>query len=656
MASSFSLTSLRGGFNDTDPPSALSDDQCTVAENVEFNLSTLGERRKGCTDVDLPASITGNANIQAITWLHRHLPSTDETEAQLWVLGQHLTTQNYVLAYKDTSWHTVTPIDDIDVTSNRGYQLSAVSLHGKLFIAYRSVGGVDRLHVWDGSTLRRTGLAEPTAPSVANTGAGTYSGTRYVRVRYVVMSGSTVLRRSEPSDATTFVPSGAGLSARVTKPATISESETHWEVELSTNNADFYRIARVVVGTTTYDDSTAYTPGYATVSGAVLSEDTGDYELIHSAKFVSADEDRLHALGSWEQTALASRDSWTPVFNDPGVGNDERIPTDTDNVLDLDGFEGGPIIDGGHPVGGYVYIFKRSHAYRLGRTGQRTRAYGATNLSKSLGALPGSVCEGMDQYGMPCLYFLDPETGPCRTGGARVIQSASRDILNTWRTVNTDALIVSRSLYYPESRQVHWWLSTSGGTVPNYKIILQTNETRETPDGVRKGWSVATGNITSAYATCLFADNVDDNVARSLTLRPFIGTTSGKGYVLRCDTGINDNGTAYAARIVTKPFILRGLLNKFGSMAIAILAKASSSATVVVQIIRDFGLETLNAANAETALTASAAGETHVIKQLRERTLSGCYAMQFVFKDGASPAGSWELNRFDMKQGDGETA
>lgn len=647
----FSIESLRGGLNDTDPPTDLAPDQCTVAENVEFNLSTLGERRKGCTDIDLPAAITGDANMQAVTFLCRHLPTTDETASELWVLAQHLTNQFFTLQRKTTAWFTVAPTTNIDVTSGRGYQLSAQTLHGKLFLAYRSVGGVDRLNVWDGTSLRPTGLTEPAGPTVTDAGgAGSYTGTRYFRIRYTKQVAGVTVLRSEPSVPNTFGPSGANASARITKPAAISEGETHWELEASTDGSNYYRIATTVVGTTTYDDSTAYTPGYANVSGAVLSEDTGDYELIHSGKFLAADEDRLLIGGSWEQSALASRVSWTPVYGDPGVGNDERIPTDTDNFLDLDGFEGGPLTYLSNPVSGYVWAFKRSHTYRLARTNQRTRAYEAINLSKSLGALPGSVVEGVDQLGMPCLYFLDPETGPCRTGGARVIQSASRDVLNTWRTVNTDALIVSRALYYPESRQVHWWVSTSGGTVPNFKLVLQTNQTRETPDGVRKGWSTATGKIAAAYTACLYAENIDDNVARSLSLKPFIGVTAANGYVLRCDTGIDDNGTAYAARVTSKPFIVTGLLRFFGSMGISFIAKASSSASVVIKLVRDFGLEVKT--SPEIALAATAAGETHVIKERKDMTLSRMHAFQLDIRDVATPAGTWELNRFEMKPRD----
>jgi hypothetical protein len=179
----FSITNLRGGLNDTDPAHLLSYDQCTVAENVEFNLSTLGERRKGCTDVDLPVAITGNPNMQAITFVHRHVPGTNETDSELWVLAQHLTTQNYVLCRKTTVWSTISPVDAIDVTSGYGMRITAQSLHGKLYIAYRSVGGVDRLHVWDGTSLRRTGLAEPAPPTASGVAGAGFVEVRYYRVR-----------------------------------------------------------------------------------------------------------------------------------------------------------------------------------------------------------------------------------------------------------------------------------------------------------------------------------------------------------------------------------------------------------------------------------------------------------------------------------------
>jgi hypothetical protein len=398
------------------------------------------------------------------------------------------------------------------------------------------------------------------------------------------------------------------------------------------------------VGTTTYDDSTAFSTGYGSFT---LSEDIGDYALIPSGKFLAADEDRLLIGGSWEQSTLASRITWTPVYNADGVGNDERLETDTDPSIDLDGFEGGPLTHLSNPVSGFIWAFKRSHIYRLSRTNIRAHAYDSVKVSDNLGALPGSVVQGIDQFGMPCLYFLDPKTGPCRTGGSRLVTSAGRDILTTWRTVNASAIVACRGLYYPDSRQVKWWIATSASDYPNLELTLQTNHTRETEDGVRNGWSTADGKKAAAYAACLYADNIDANTTRSLTLRPFIGVSSTNAYVLRCDTGSDDNGTAFAARLITRPFILRNLLSKFAVKTVALLAKAHATASITVLMIRNFGLETPRTI---TPVPFAATGsETDVIKVLKDCTGSQLTAIQLEFKDVASPDGQWQLNRFDAR-------
>ena len=144
----------------------------------------------------------------------------------------------------------------------------------------------------------------------------------------------------------------------------------------------------------------------------------------------------------------------------------------------------------------------------------------------------------------------------------------------------------------------------------------------------------------------MYAENIDAGVARSLVLRPFIGVTSGDGYALRCDTGNDDNGTAYAALIVTKPYILAGLFNKFGVLAAALLAKAHATAGMLVTLVRDFGLEEPRSASTTLAAVSS---EIQVVKQLRELTGSQMYALQLKFADVASPAGAWELNGFAAK-------
>lgn len=640
----FVISSLRGGLNDTDPPIMLDPDQLTVADNVEFDAITLGARRLGCTAVTLSGGLGANP----IAFLYRNIPSNDETGAELFAMST--TGAAVTMEYKDTSWHAVTFTDTPTATSPYAYEWCAASIHGKLFLAYKS--GTDRLHVRDaGATnFRRSGLATPAAPSAANTGGGTYSGTRYFRVRYTVQSGGSTIRRSEPSSSTTFAPSGAGLSARITKPASISESETHWEVEASLDNANFYRITTVVVGTTTYDDSTAFGTGYA-VSG-VLSEDSGDYTVLHSAKFLAVDGDRLLLAGAWEQSALSSRFTWTPVYNDPGVGNDERSPLDTDNFIDLDTYEGGEITDLSNTVNGYTYVFKRSHTYQMTRTGLRTRAYDAHALSKTIGAIPHSVVEGIDEQGRPCLYFVDQNLGPCRVGAGGV-QTCSRDVLTTWRTLNRDTVVVVRGLFYPASRQVIWHLSTGSATTPDVRMVLQTDLTRQTNyDGIRKGWAKHTGTIAGATSCCLFASNIDAGTARAYSLVPFIGTTTGT--ILRCDTGTTDNGASFIARMVTAPVSLAGILNKFGVMAGALMAKAASGVTLTVNILRDFGLET---AKSVTAISLTPFGsETTVIAPIDNLSDASNKVVQIEFTDDIPSTGTWELYQFAFKPRPEDTA
>lgn len=647
------------GMNNSDPAVTIPEDQCVDAKNVEFFDSAIGERRNGSSGVDVPTAFSGDANIQVVSWLHRHLPSASvETDSELWALGQHLTSTNFSLQRKTSSWSTVTPDINIEVASNQGFKLSGASFHGKLFIAFPNTSATDRLFVWDGTQLRVTGIAEPSAPSVADTGAGTFSGTRYYRVRFTRQVNSTTVLRSEPSDSTTFSPSGAGASARITKPTTPGSPvyATHWEVEASVDNVNFYRIATVVVGTTTYDDSVnAYSTGYPNASGAVLSEDSGDYSLLHAAKFLIVDEDRLILAGAWEDSSKASRVLWTPVFGADGVGNDERWEADTDPFIDLDNYDGGPITGIARAVNGQIWVFKQSKIYVLVRTGQRDKSYNSYKVSDTVGALEGSIIQGVDGLGQPQIYFLDPKLGPCRTGGAKNVQSAGKDLLDTWATLNLDAAVVTRSLFYPKKQQVMWWIATDSSSYPDKVVVLHTMNTEDTRDGIRGGWAYWTGKIAEGYSTCLYADNINDNTTRTLDLVPLIGTTSGNGYILIGDdsSAVDDDGEAFSARILTKPTVLRNLLSKTGVKGAAILGEANANAELNVTVHRDFGLEEPRTTSIDFAPSAS---ETEVIKQMRELTAAQIYVVQFEFEDVASPAGKWKLNRFDAKLSTEETA
>lgn len=629
------LNSLRGGMNNSDPAIALPDDQCVLAKNVEFVESMLGERRRGSLQIDTSSSDL--AGKDRVTFLHRHLPTSDEADAELWALG--VAGAASALCRKTTSWLTVVPVDAITLTDGYQYQLQAQTLHGKMFLAYKSA--VDRLHVYVDGVLRRTGVGEPAAPTAADSGgAGALTGTRYYRVRYIRMSGTTVQGRSEPSEILTHTITGTTVKVVVTKPASISESETHWELEGATDGATFRVVATTAVGTPTVDDTNADFDDFP------LSPDAGDYANIHSGEFLSVDEDRLLIGGSFEDDDLASRVSWTVVFNDPGDGNDERIPQDTTNFLDLDTFEGGKLTGLSHPVLGSVWAFKSSHIYKLVRTGDRSRAYEPVTITKQMGAIKGSIVAGRDQRGMACLYFLDPQIGPCRIG-VNGIQACGADLRTTWKTLNPDATdVVCRSVFYPEARQVHWWIAETGEDRPTLRIVLQTNESRDFADGVRRGWAVWDGNSAKALAVCLFSTNIDADTDRNKVLVPFIAV-EGDGLVQQTDTGITDNGTAYAAVIKTKPYKMKTILHRFGVRVAALLAKAATGITLYAKLYRDFEIETTHVDNS-IDLTPTVMAEGQVIRKLDSFAGSELHVCQVEFGDVDEPLGRWELNQFVM--------
>jgi hypothetical protein len=636
-------------MNNTDPAIALPEDQCVLAQNVEYVESMLGERRLGTDAIDLPSFLSAR---DRVPFVFRHLPTADETAAELWALGVTGTT-TAKLGRKTTSWTEITISDTPTLTGFSQYRWQAVTLHGKIHFFLDS--NVDRLHVWDGTTMRRSGFASSySAPTSADAGgAGTLTGVRYGRVRFVEVSGSTVLRRSEPSAVKTHTPGGANASITWTRPTAPSEGETHWEMELSTDNANFYQMARIAIGTTTHTDSVVYATGYAATG--TLSEDIGDYTPLWSARYGTADDDRLVIGGSWEDDALASQVGWTPVFNADGVGNDERMESDTDPTLNLDTYKHGPITGISPPMLGGIWVTKQHAVYKLIRTGKRTAAYDKDLFSDTMGGIHGSLVAGMDETGNPCLYAIDYEQGPYRIGIGG-IKRCGEDLRTTWSTLNINATaVVTSALYYPKKKQVIWCLATGSNNTPDTAIVLHVDKARPFADGVRKGWSIWSGDRAKALSMCLFANNIDDNVARNLNLVPLIGM-EGLGLIHRCDTGNDDNGVSYASttKITTKPYFLKSPIDHFEVRAAAIMGKAITNAKVDVKCVRDFGLETtvtvsnvsFTAAGSETVVTAP-------LDNLRGAEME---VGQFEFVDVASPSAQWQLHRFDAVSVPGQSA
>ena len=621
-----SITNLRGGQNNTDPANALPEDQCVLAENVEFFASMLGERRNGCGPIDITSSDLEDESV--IVHLSQWFPLNDIRNPEFIAVSPTPTTSVTMAKRTLGTWSEVIPSDAIDFSNTDIYDIHTQPLNALLFTAYHSA--VDRMHVWNGTTMNRAGLAQPSPPTAADTaGAGTYAGVRYFRVRYITKVGATVVRRSEPSTVLTFTPSGANVGATITRPALLSESETHWELEASTDNVLFYRIQTIIDATTTAADTTAFATGY---SAFTLSEAVGSYLLLPSAKFLAVDGDRLVFAGHFTDLSKQSQIGWTPPTNDPGTGNSERFPiVETSGVpivsfTNLDNYDGGPITGICASVYGVWYAFKWDHIYMMVRTGAPTNAYSVITLSSVQGAIPGSMFKGIDEGGSTYVYFLDPVFGPSRVGPGGI--EAIVGLRGTWSRVNLQAAnVTARGCFYHYKQQAHWWVAVDGADSPNLKLINQVSEIRKVAGGVGRGWSTATGRITQAYAVSIFTEVVTINGVNSLSERPVIGLTS-PDYIQRCDTNADDAGVAYVATILSRPYILPNLLNHWGVMNGSILAAANASASLTVQLVRDFGVE--NSA-ALTASLAPVGNETYVVKDFDNLVMSEATLIQVKF-------------------------
>lgn len=618
------IVSMRGGMNDTDPAPALAIDQCVLAQNIEFFWSMLGERRNGCGPLDITNSDLEDET--TIVHISQWFPTNNVIDPEFIAISATPGVSATIAKRTAGVWSEIVPVDAINTTSPGIYEITTQALNAKLYIPYRS--SVDRLHLWDGTALRRVGLPMPVAaPTAVNEGVGVYASIRYFRDRFITKSGSTIVNRSEPSDAVTFTPSGAGAGATITRSALPGETETHWELEASTDGSDFYLIQTIAIATTTYNDETAYATGYA--GQGPLSEDIGSYDLLPSSKFVAVDGDRLILAGHQTDITRQSQVLWTPVTNDPGVGNNERLPLTIDNTVSLDNSVGGPITGLIMSTIGTGYVFKWDHIYKVNRTGDVNRAYDIFAISESQGAIPGSVVRGLDESGNSCIYFLDPSVGPSRIGGGGIQKIVG--LRKTWARVNLQASkIVSRGVYYPYKQQVHWWIAVDGADVPNFKIVVQVSElTPMDSFSVGRGLSIATGRITEATAVGVLTEVVTISGTNYISERPFVGMTS-PDYLQRCDTESTDAGVAYTATLRTRPYMQAGLLGRWGVMAATLLAAANASLSLVIKLIRDFGVE--NSASLTTTLTATGS-ELIVIKDFDNLLMSGARSIQVEFTD-----------------------
>lgn len=644
------INDLSGGLNDTDAPQDLAANQCQIAQNVEWITTRFAQRRQGGTN-GIHATEPWTSQSSLIS-LMRHTPTADESAAELFGVDNHTTPVMGRLA-AGNQFVAVTVTDAWNAFVS--WFINGVSLNGKFFVA--GFSSVNRLHVIEAGAMRRVGVATPAAPTVANTGAGSYAAVlRYYKVQY--QSGTV---HSELSPAVSFTPSGSGTAARVTKPAATGDGEGSWIIWGSPDGVNYYPLQSLAIGTTTFDDSVAPSayPTVAPASGLVAPgrPSSADYYTVPiSAKYLLADEDRLVLLSSWDTASMASAVMWTPVLGttpaEYAITDDERVPST--NRLDLDRSDGGGITGGGI-LAGTIYVFKLSHIYRLDRTGDVALAYRAVPITKSIGALSHkSIVVGEDEAGLPCLYFLS-RRGPYRIG-QNGLEYLGRDIETVWNAASYSSTIPPFGVWHQAKRQVQWWIALAGGQTFTHKLVFHARHGRREENAtVRGGWAVHTEGAADVLCACMFANTL--GATMSLDLKPYVGqrwvTSLPDGPCIKYDadgttTDRGGNVTTYIARVKTGAFPPGGPGMK-GRVTQAYVLGTPANRSLSLDVVEDFGARTRTGS---VALPAASASETReVVKVEDDARAADAMYVEIVLDDDVSPPSSaaWTVDAIGLR-------
>ena len=611
------------------------------AMNVDAHRAGVARKRGGSTNIF--ATTTSEAFTGVLSTLIRHVPGIDPTAAELWAIDSAATPVVQRLT-GGTAWSTPTLAHNIATLPQ---DVVGASFKGKLYLAYDST--VDRLHTWDptDASVRVTGLATPAAPTVANTGAGTYAATiRYYRQRWAKKSGSTYLLYSELSDQVDFTPSGSGTHARITKAAAINEGETHWQLFVSPDNNTYFYLTEIAVGTTTYDDNS--TPGTHTGDAPPLS---GTYSNWTSVKYLLATDDHLLGAGAYESSgAYHSRVWWSAVTGqiaDPtgaSSGEAEAVISTlvVSNYLDINEHDGGAITGMGGPLDGRPIIFKRNQIWRMVPSSIDASFYLPRAVAKGSGVgciRHQTIVFAEDEAGRPALYFLS-DTGPYRFGGDG-LQCLVDDVQDIWETVNLAASsVVAHGTYYPAKRQIWWWIATGSSNDPDTKIVFDVRLGRGAEDGrVRGGWFRHSGDTAAARCSCLFSNTLAASMSRDL--KPHIGRSTGT-VIQKCDTAdLDDAGTTYQA-YVDFPDTHFGGIDHLCQVGNPIVVGSVGSHSIAASIVRDYGEETRGPSTVAMAAGGSEARTTKVIEGI---TTADAHAARVRIGDSAAVAGPlWVLD------------
>lgn len=633
------------GRNGWDEPQDVAPDMGTEALNVHFTDGGLGTKRGGCISTGhTTTGISGGYN----ALFGGYIPGQDETAREMFVVDNAATNTIRRFAASSTISASLTLPNNIAADDT---VISFAPLNGKLYIAYN--GTTNRVKVFDPglstTTIRYAGLADAAAPSVANTGAGTYAATlRYYKVAYTEQRASVTVRRGELSSATSFTPSGTGTHARITKPAALSEGETHWEVYGSTDGVIFYGpLATTVVGTTTYDDNSTPADWPDDFDAAPV---TGENLPMPSVKFLYSNGVRLFGLGVWETSAGDSHTPqagtvyFTPALDSSGIHDDERVRSTVSAVgRVILGRNSGGVDRGIAGLGNAIYAFQSRGIYSLLPTENSDVPFRRVQVSSRLGATSHqSIKEAVDQLGRPALYFLDPEWGLYRIG-ASGIQFCGRDVYDLWQTVNHGAAnVVAWAEYLPSITMLVIGFASVAADDPDTIMAFDVTEGWPDENGdVRGGWAQWTGTIATARCATMMSATMGASMSRPLTL--YIGPGASTTLRKYSESALDDNGTDFQAYVQSRAFSPEPLVNNKELAKGYLLSKAVSAVTVRQTLIRNFGDETSRTSD---ALLTAAGSETKVLAEFEDSALAEMYAFQVRLGDSAAQEGQWTFDRW----------
>lgn len=621
----------RNGFNS---PDALLDNEVCDAVNVYWGAADFGQKRGGANAISMAnASFTG-----VVSSLGVHIPGTDPTTAELWGFDD-LHNPGRLAA---GNWSTPTFKDAETGDGSADFQ----SLDGKLFIAYKS--GVNRLHVWDGSTVRRTGLAAASAaPTVDEQGSGSYPATlRYYRVRFVQQASGVNVRTSEPSPSQAFTPNGTSTYTRTTRPTAPDEGETHWIIEASEDDATYYQLSTIALATTTYDDD-QLPSNYSTLG--TLSPTVGSYTLQKSYRFIAADQNRLLGFSSYDTSDPQNRIEFSDIVGGSVLGAAEISPSGN-NYVNLNERAAGAITGAAGPIDGVFLAFLYSQVWKLVPTGNPTIPYQPVCINPTIGAVGNeAIVTAEDEAGNPCVYWMS-ERGVHRWGGTTVtyIGNGVQDLIEGPTAVmNTSATRrICHAIYHGDKRQIWFYIAVGSENEPTTTKLVYHIGRAVGPSVSDRGypsrWSRDTGASCHARASVMFANTVGATVSRHR--KPHVAYANANTQIWKADTAdVNDGGTAFRSYITSKVMAPTGPQNDFEVGLSFVQTKTANSVTLQETMVGNFGLD--NYTQNRTANLTAENSETRVFRAFDGIGRAGLKTVQFTWGDAAASNNTWFIDK-----------